>query len=143
MKNGKGIRYNARELRRKMTVAENRLWDRLRRKQLGGFKFYRQHPIINGVTVRGHALLYYADFYCSAAKLVVELDGSSHIGREEYDHIRDMRLLERGIVTLRFLNSATDPNNIDDTLACILSAVRDRLTPPLPPSTSRGGRQTL
>src|SRR5690606_30871145 len=107
MKNGKGITGNARELRRNMTVAEIRLWSRLRRRQLGGFKFYRQHPIINEVTKRGHALLYYADFYCSAAKLVVELDGSSHIGREEYDHIRDMRLLERGIVTLRFKNSET------------------------------------
>jgi very-short-patch-repair endonuclease len=143
MKNGNGITDNARELRRNITVAESRLWSRLRRKQLGGFKFYRQPPIINEVTIRGHALLYYADFYCSAAKLVVELDGSSHIGREEYDHIRDMRLLERGIVTLRFKNSATDPENIDDTLARILFAIIDRITPPQPPSTNRGVRQTL
>ncbi len=132
MKKRQGIRDNARELRRNMTIAEVRLWDRLRRKQLGGYKFYRQHPIINEVTIRGHALLYYADFYCSAAKLVVELDGSSHIGREEYDLIRDMRLLERGIMTLRFANSATDPHTIDDTLNTILSTIKDRVLAPGP-----------
>jgi len=46
-------------------------------------------------------------------------------------------------VTLRFKNSASDPENIDDTLARILFAIIDRITPPLPPSTNRGGRQTL
>lgn len=48
-----------------MTDAEQRLWQRLRRKQINGWQFYRQKPI--GA--------YIVDFYCPIAMLVVEVDG--------------------------------------------------------------------
>jgi len=51
-----------------LTDAEQRLWARLRRKQILGVQFYRQKPIGN----------YIADFYAPAAQLVVEVDGSQH-----------------------------------------------------------------
>ena len=55
----------ARQLRSNLTEAEIRLWSRLRRKQLDGFRFRRQQPI-------GPFIV---DFFCPAAKLVVEVDG--------------------------------------------------------------------
>ena len=35
----------SRNLRKKQTVAEERLWTRIRNKQINGFKFLRQHPV--------------------------------------------------------------------------------------------------
>ena len=54
-----------RQLRSNLTEAEIRLWSRLRRKQLDGFRFRRQQPI-------GPFIV---DIFCPAAKLVVEVDG--------------------------------------------------------------------
>jgi very-short-patch-repair endonuclease len=55
----------ARKLRSNLTDAERRLWSRLRRRQLSGFKFRRQHPV--GI--------YVCDFICLEAAVIVELDG--------------------------------------------------------------------
>lgn len=44
-----------------MSPAQSLLWDRLRMRQVGGWKFRRQHPIGP----------YFVDFYCPAARLVV------------------------------------------------------------------------
>jgi primosomal protein N' (replication factor Y) len=51
-----------------MTDAEQRLWSLLRREQIGGYKFRRQHPI-------GPYIL---DFACLEAHLVIEVDGGQH-----------------------------------------------------------------
>ncbi|MEQ8179985.1 MAG: DUF559 domain-containing protein, partial [Amphiplicatus sp.] len=59
---------NASALRKNMPPAEKRLWSFIRRQQLGGFKFRRQHTIGP----------YVADFACAEAKLVIELDGGQH-----------------------------------------------------------------
>ncbi len=70
------IEYNrklkelARRLRRQMTDSERALWERLRRKQVQAVQFYRQKPIGN----------YIVDFYAPKAKIVVEVDGSQHMG---------------------------------------------------------------
>ena len=58
----------ARGLRQNMTDAERELWYRLRNRQLGGHRFRRQHEIDH----------YIADFVCTDAMLVMELDGSQH-----------------------------------------------------------------
>src|SRR4030095_8695699 len=71
---------HAKELRRKSTEAEEKLWSLLRNRQLKGKKFRRQHPILH----------YVADFYCHECKLVIELDGNFHRKKEvkEYDQWR-------------------------------------------------------
>jgi very-short-patch-repair endonuclease len=51
-----------------MTGTELRIWIRLRGRKLDGWKFRRQHPIGP----------YYVDFYCPAARLVIEIDGPTH-----------------------------------------------------------------
>ena len=78
-----------------MTEAEQLLWTFLRRKQLG-HTFYRQKPLLN----------YVVDFYCPAALLVIECDGSQHQQPEHLaqDVIRDEALQALGIDVLRFDN---------------------------------------
>ena len=81
----------SRDLKRRMTRCEIILWTRLRGKQLG-FAFRRQRPIGP----------YIADFYCADLKLVVEVDGATHFGRERYDAARDRYMRALGIEVLRF-----------------------------------------
>ena len=68
----KDLKPFARELRKNMTDAELHLWNRVRRKQINGYQFYRQKNIGS----------YIVDFYCPAAKLIIELDGSQHYTEE-------------------------------------------------------------
>ena len=91
------IQERARLMRRNPTPAENILWQRLRQKQIGGFQFRRQHPISRFIV----------DFYCAAARLVIEIDGSIHDAAEhkEYDAARQACLEEIGLRVLRFSNA--------------------------------------
>ena len=93
---------NARRLRRQQTAEEKELWRALRAGRVAGFKFRRQHP------VRGQ----YLDFYCPAARLAVELDGSQH-GLPQHlarDETREKLLAEAGIEVLRFWNHVWNGN---------------------------------
>ncbi len=85
---------HARELRHPQTPAEQKLWSRLRNRQLNGFKFRRQHPIE----------LFIIDFYCDEAKLCIEIDGDSHASQIEYDQARTASLNELGYTVIRFTN---------------------------------------
>ena len=93
----KNLKTLARELRKNMTDAERRLWSKIRRKQVKKYQFYRQKNIGN----------YIVDFYCPAAKLIVEIDGGQHYS-EEYrkkDEARDKYLSNLDFRVLRFSNS--------------------------------------
>ena len=85
-----------RELRNGMTPAEAKLWGYLKSKQLDGRRFKRQHSFDG----------YILDFYCSAERLGIELDGAPHFDAEaiEYDRQRELFLEEHGILVLRFVN---------------------------------------
>jgi len=85
----------ARRQRRSMSPPEIRLWSLLRRSP-GGIKFRRQHSIGP----------YVADFYCAAAKLVIEVDGQIHDFTSERDHARDEYMHGLGLKVLRV--SASD-----------------------------------
>jgi very-short-patch-repair endonuclease len=78
-----------------LTDAECLLWSRLRRRQLAGFKFRRQHMIGP----------YICDFVCPKAAVIIELDGSQHLDAASYDLRRDNFLRERGFRVLRFWNA--------------------------------------
>jgi very-short-patch-repair endonuclease len=88
------IQRRAKELRREQTPAEQKLWAKLRGKQLLGFKFRRQHPIDRFIV----------DFCCTRPKLVVEIDGDSHTSQAEYDDSRTAHLEELGYTVIRFTN---------------------------------------
>ena len=83
-------------LRNDSTSAETILWQGLKKSQLRGRKFRRQHSIGP----------YIVDFYCPAEKLAIELDGAVHNdpGRQEYDAERETFLRRQGIRIVRFEN---------------------------------------
>jgi very-short-patch-repair endonuclease len=86
----------ARSMRHEPAPAEQKLWQCLKNRRLGGFKFRRQVPIDQ----------YVADFYCAECKLIVELDGDSHFqpGAYEKDARRTDKLIETGYSITRFTN---------------------------------------
>lgn len=110
------IKEHARYMRQNPTPAERTLWRRLRAKQVGGFRFRRQHPIGRFI----------ADFYCAAARLVIEIDGSIHDATEqrEYDAARQAHLEEVGLRVLRFSNAEVI-NETDVVVEVIVEAVDD------------------
>ena len=85
---------NARNLRKNMTKEERRLWYNFLRSC--GFRFRRQEIIGN----------YIVDFYCSSAKLIIELDGSQHYEPENQmkDQDRTAYLNKQGFRVLRYTN---------------------------------------
>ena len=84
----------ARALRTEDTEAEARLWASLRDRRLGGWRWKRQVP-------QGS---YIVDFYCAAARLVVEIDGGQHAEQLDYDERRTAYLNAKGLRVLRFWN---------------------------------------
>ncbi len=92
----------ARQLRKNQTEAEKRLWQRLRNRQLAGYKFRRQYPI-------GH---YIVDFVCLETKLIVELDGGQHMAQRAYDEQRSAYLNQQGFIVLRCWNNEVIGNTV-------------------------------
>ena len=83
-------------LRNNSTAAEATLWKMLKKSQVGGFKFRRQHSV-------GKFIL---DFYCPKLQLAIELDGQPHANPVNIasDIKRDEWLNQQGITVLRFEN---------------------------------------
>ena len=98
----------ARDLRRELTFPERLLWSRLRSRRLFDLKFRRQHPV--GPFI--------ADFYCDEARLVVEVDGESHVGRAEADARRAAFMEARGMRLLRVTN-----DDVLQDLDAVLTAI--------------------
>jgi very-short-patch-repair endonuclease len=100
MKRRKIIPYNpklkllARKLRNNSTKSEIKLWLCLKGRQMCGYDFHRQKPLLN----------YIADFYCYELKLVIELDGASHDLEvvQAKDRIKQKELEDIGLTVLRF-----------------------------------------
>ena len=98
--NNPKLRKNAQKLRREMTKEERRLW----------YDFLKQLPVtVNRQKVIGR---YIVDFYCAAAKLVIELDGSQHYEHEGSvaDQERDRTLNQLGITVARYSNDDVNRN---------------------------------
>jgi very-short-patch-repair endonuclease len=112
------LKRNARALRSNMTDAEQKLWRGLRGKQILGAQFYRQKPVGP----------YIVEFYCAAARLVVELDGGQHAepAHQSKDRQRDADLQALGLLVLRF-DSGQTLRETEAVLAAIHQAVAERL----------------
>ena len=85
----------AKALRREQTRFEAELWQQLRAKRFGAFKFRRQQPIGP----------YIVDFICFHSHLIVELDGGQHLENHAYDTLRDQWLESQGFRVLRIWNN--------------------------------------
>jgi very-short-patch-repair endonuclease len=102
----------AKQLRREMTLTERILWRALRRDAIDGFHFRRQQ-VIEGFIV---------DFYCDAAKLAIELDGTVHEEQWKYDETRDKAIARQGVRVLRISNDAM--RELEAVIECIKRALR-------------------
>jgi very-short-patch-repair endonuclease len=100
----------ARRLRLNPTLAEQRLWDALKHRQLGGLRFRFQHAVEQFVV----------DFYCPERRLVVEVDGEIHDTQVEYDTARTECLEQRGYRLIRFRNQ-----EVLEDLAVVLQKILD------------------
>jgi len=90
------IMKRATRLRKDQTKAEKRIWQKLRKRQIEGLKFRRQHPINSFI----------ADFYCHEANIVIEIDGGVHDDPEQKqkDNARQQIISDFGVKVLRFKN---------------------------------------
>jgi cyclase len=108
---------NARELRNKLTPAEQIFWLRLK-EQFSKYKFRSQHPIS----------IYIADFYCHKLKLVIEIDGPIHNSEETKlnDEKREKDLENLNLTVIRFTNEQI--KNEIETVIEIISSTIEKLT---------------
>ena len=115
-KPGKTVR-RARALRRRMSPAEVKLWCELRMRP-DGLKFRHQHPAEN----------FSLDFYCAAARLVVEVDGEVHNrgNQPAFDTARDAFLARYGLETLR-IPAAWLYQDMDAVIRHIVATARGRM----------------
>ena len=119
-------KQHSRSLRREMTDAEKLLWRHLRLKQIGDYKFRRQHPLGN----------YIVDFVCLEAALVLEVDGGQHADHFDSDAIRTRWLEAKGFCVMRFWNNEV-LSNIEGVKLAIWNYLL-KLQPPSRPSPCQG-----
>jgi imidazole glycerol-phosphate synthase subunit HisF len=103
----------ARELRKRLTSAEQSFWLRLKGK-FPEYEFRRQHPIS----------IYVADFYCHKLRLVIEIDGSIHDSSEAKisDEKRQRDLENLGLTVVRFTNDQIK-KDVENVFATIMSTI--------------------
>jgi very-short-patch-repair endonuclease len=102
----------ARRLRANATEAEQKLWSRLRKRQLYGFQFRRQFSIGP----------FFVDFVYLEAKLTIEVDGSQHADEREHNERRSAFLRTNGYRVLRFWNFdvLSDVDSVVEQIAEVL-----------------------
>jgi very-short-patch-repair endonuclease len=137
MRSPKDTHIKAKTLRKDMTLPEVLLWSRLRSRQPGGPRIRRQHAVGP----------YIADFYCSEARLVVEIDGWAHnMGdRPERDVRRDAWMAAQGLMVVRYpaTEVLADVTGVADGIwdTC-MDLMRQRQTQNAPSVTSPIGAAT-
>jgi very-short-patch-repair endonuclease len=105
----------SKKMSREMTFAEKLIWfNVLSKKQLAGYKFVKQKIVFS----------YILDFYCSELLCAIEVDGSSHDQKIEYDRKRDLFLKTQGITTIRISNVDV-LNNLEGVRTFLLNLIND------------------
>ncbi len=121
------IHARAIAMRQAPTPAEQRLWRVLRNRQVGNYKFRRQ-------VVIGRFIV---DFYCAAARLVIEIDGDSHASQETSDLTRTAWLNDQGFHVIRFSNQDVN-RQLDTVVRQIVLTCEERLKSAETPSPQEG-----
>ncbi len=105
----------ARFLRKHPTLAEEILWEQLRKNQTR-YRFRRQHPLSKFVV----------HFYCHALKFVIELDGSVHDLEEQQltDMERETELSDLGLYIFRIANREVF-EDISEVMSKIYSKIKE------------------
>ena len=105
----KHLKERSRDLRKNLTDAEQKLWQKLRNKQIHDHKFRRLFVLGN----------YIVDFICLDKRLIIEVDGGQHMDNVNYDLQRDEWLKSQNFKVLRFWNNQV-LNEIDSVLENIV-----------------------
>ena len=87
------LNERAKELRKNATLSEVLFWNKIKNKQFKSLDFDRQKIIGN----------YIVDFYCVDCRVVIEIDGSSHNEKEEYDRERDGYFEKLGLTVIHII----------------------------------------
>ncbi len=128
------LQVRARDLRSRLTPAEQILWRELRGRRFAGVKFRRQYTY-------GPYIL---DFCCVELRVVVELDGETHVGKTAADDQRQAWLESQGWQVVHFYNHEVYESleEVLDTLHRILdtrsAGAKNPLTPPPLPQGGEG-----
>ena len=98
--------------RKSGNLAEIIMWKKLRNKQFHGLDFDRQRNIGNLAV----------DFYCPEKRAIIEVDGSSHKGKENYDKARDeyFKSLDLKIIHLTDFDVKTNMSAVIKRLETLL-----------------------
>jgi len=118
----KNVTVKSRLLRKEATKAETLLWEKLRNSKTG-FKIVRQKPFIFKFNEKSREFI--ADFYCKECKTIIEIDGSSHDNKTEYDQMRTEMLNVLDLEIIRFKNNQVE-QNINQVIIDIISFLRER-----------------
>ena len=110
---------NSRRLRTNLTDAEKALWRHLRMRQMGGFRFRRQHPVRK----------YVVDFACIEARIAVEVDGGQHATQSAEDAQRSAILEREGYRVLQFWDNEV-LQDVESVKAVIWSVLGEKKPPP-------------
>ena len=109
------LKERAKALRRAGNLSEVLLWNQLKKNQFQGLDFDRQKIIGN----------YIVDFYCAEKNAVIEVDGSSHDGKAEYDAQRDAYLAGLGLRVVHVLDK-----DVRRDLPAVIDFLEQQLFPP-------------
>ena len=117
------LKQRARELRKNMTQAEQKIWKEFLR--YFKFRVYRQKPIHN----------YIVDFYCPKLKLVIEIDGEYHTEEEikYYDINRTHVFNSMELSVLRFKNK-----DVIENFSVVCKEIEEFTNPPKSPFNKGG-----
>ena len=113
------LRARAKELRKAGMLHEALFWNQIKSGKLNGLDFDRQKIIGN----------YIVDFYCAAKDVIIEIDGLSHNGKEDYDKDRDDFLISLGLTVIH-IGVADVLNNMEGVIAFLKNHPALTGTPP-------------
>lgn len=113
------LRARAKALRKAGILHEVLFWNQIKSGKLNGLDFDRQKIIGS----------YIVDFYCAEKNVVIELDGLSHDGKEDYDKQRDDFLISLGLIVIH-IGVADVLNNMEGVLVFLKDHPALAGTPP-------------
>ncbi len=108
-----------------MTWAERRVWEVIRQRRCGGYRFLRQRVV-------GRFIL---DFYCAEKRFALEIDGEIHLRPDiaQYDQNRESHLRsEDNLSFLRLTNAEVMRLSDQELSQHILEALQTLPQPSLP-----------
>jgi very-short-patch-repair endonuclease len=115
-KHNKALTPRAKALRKNMTPQERKLW----------YEFLQNYPV--RVLRQKVILSYIVDFYCSKAKLVIEVDGGQHFQEENmaFDEERTKVIEGFDLEVMRFNNHQVD-HEFDAVCSAIDVKIQERI----------------